>query len=1010
MFSKRIKAISVLMASVLLLSGCDTKLWENPPDVEAQEFAGAACLSNTGPILNHYIAGNATELEISALWECLGSAVSSFQRYVRGSEKNRYTSQEIATFLEQNYLDKKERTVITPALQLEFMKLKQLFVGGDRNYITQKELDRTQDVFKLLKTVTVRLNPYMKVLVLKWKVSGTKAIQSDLEFFEEANVELQNSARALADHIEKNGQTYNLSDFVTFLKQLSSVLEENWSMNQTIETYMPVVKKVKRALAGGNENSVAPTEWRRFSLLGARGFVQYLRYYYFIQSVPENGGEYRLTYLARSVEDILSVFQDLVGQKPEGVVSRDEVNDILLTLSKVWPEFKMSTGLIYESMKIKQLFFGGSLDSFTTQDFNNARQKVGRLKTLIERFLPFYSIYASEWDPNLYSYEKAQKLFMDSQDILETTGQELGVLFEGPYDLKNLVALAKEYEALYPPKKSKDSLVPQINKFLPLVVDTKNIVLGGKDSSVSKGSWSVLLGLGSRVYSDYLYYHYFLKAKTLESPRNVGYLSVLSNQTLNIFSDILETKKVHQLSLDEMSVITRRLMEADLLPDGITMSSIKNVFKLLVNNMMVSPEDRLGGSMPNAITRKSVEVVRRELQVWLDTEMFVAKLSRDWRSKEGLRPRDMVDAVEKAQDNSSSSAYLKEGLKELMFSLRTPSPLTIDSAGRLYISRRLAQVYDRESLSQLNLDRALARLLLRSFTGDLNRVRNYAGVTLDEVNFVFNQVRPLVVEMKVLEPDNKAFGDSRFRDSNIFMAHSDGSNLASFVEVTDLIGMIWSGININTMLTKDLSRDCLNGKSKVKSTDVVSVDCAVRSYRASLTKNMPATPEYVQYMRAVGAEESTGYVYNLFKSSGYIPNDKRLARIADLNQVPFIVQYIEILFARFDDDGDGYLNSAEALEAFGLFEGLLKQFAGDQVKESDLPAVFMFLLRYGKAPTTVREKLTFVLRWRGKPDNWKVAANRSQLAAILGYIADMSNKAAEASIMEIPESELVPEQ
>ena len=1010
MFSKRIKAISVLMASVLLLSGCDTKLWENPPDVEAQEYAGAACLSNTGPVLNHYIEGNATELEISALWECLGSAVSSFQRYVRGSDKNRYTSQEISTFLEQNFLDQKKKTVITPALQLEFMKLKQLFIGGDRNYITQKELDRTQDVFRLLKTITIRLNPYMKVLVLKWKVSDTKEIKSDLEFFEEANVELQNSARALADHIEKNGQTYNLSDFVTFLKQLSSVLDQNWSMNQTVETYMPVVKKVKKALAGGNENSVAPTEWRRFSLLGARGFVQYLRYYYFIQSVPEYGGSYRLTYLARSVEDILSVFQDLVGQKPEGVVSRDEVNDILLTLSKVWPEFKMSTGLIRESMKIKQLFFGGSLDSFTIQDFDNARQKVNRVKTLIERFLPYYSIYTSEWDPNLYSYDEAQKLFMESQDILETTGRELGVLFEGPYDLNDLVKLAKEFEGLYPPKKAKDSIVPQINKFLPLVIDAKNIVLGGKDSSVAKGSWSVLLGLGSRVYTDYLYHQYFLKSKSLQSPRAVGGWSVLSNQSLDIFRDILEIKKVHQLSLDEISVITRRLKEADLLPDGMTMSSLKNVFKLLVNNIMVSPEDRLNGLVPNAITKKSVEVVRRELQVWLDTEMFVAKLSRNWGDKEGLRPGDMMNAVAKAQGSSNSSSYLQEGLKEMMFSLRTPSPLTIDSAGRLYISRRLQQVYDHDSLSQLNLDRAIARILLRSFTGDLNRVKNYAGVTLNEVNFVFNQVRPLVIDMKILEPENTTFGESRFRDSNIFMAHSDGSNLASFVEVTDLIGMIWSGMNINTMLTKDLSRDCLNGKSKVASKDIVSVDCAVKSYRVSLTKNMSATPEYTQYMRAVGVEESTRYVYDLFRSSGYIPNEKRQARIADLNQVPYIVQYIEILFARFDEDGDGYLTSAEALKAFGLFEGLLKQFAGDQVKEEDLPSLFMFLLRYGKAPTTVREKLTYVLRWRGKPDNWKVSANRSQLAAILGYIADMSNKTPETGLMEIPESELVPEQ
>ncbi|MGE5085338.1 MAG: hypothetical protein ACM3MG_03500 [Bacillota bacterium] len=1009
MFSKGIKVLSALMASVLLLSGCDTKLWENPPEVEAQQYVGAACLSNTGPVLNHYIAGTATDVEIKSLWDCLGAAVSSFQRYVRGSDKNRYTSQEIATFLEQNFLDQKEQTVITPALQLEFMKLKQLFVGGDRNYITQTELDRTRDVFQLLKTITLRLNPYMKVLLLKWKVSGAKDVQNDLAFFEAANVELQNSARTLADHIEKNGQTYNLSDFVTFLKQLSAVLDQDWAMNQTIETYMPVVKKVKKALAGGNENSVAPTEWRRFSLLGARGFVQYLRYYYFIESVPENGGGYRLTYLARSVEDILSVFQDLVGQKPEGIVSRDEVNDILLTLSKVWPEFKMSSGLIYQSMKIKQVFFGGSLDSFTTQDFNNARQKVSRLKTLIERFLPFYSIYSSDWDPSLYPSEEAQKMFMDSQDVLEATGRELGVLFEGSYDLKDLVSLAKEFETLYPPKKAKDSIVPQINKFLPLVIDTKNIVLGGKDSSVSKSSWSVLLGLGSRVYSDYLYYNYFLKTKTLESSRTVGYLSVLSNQTLDIVGDILDTKRVHQLSLDEMSVIMRRLLEADLLPEGMTMSSLKNVLKLLVNNIMVSPEDRLSGSVPNAINKKSVEVVRRELQVWLDMEMFVAKLSRNWREKEGLRPRDMMDVIEKAQDSSSSSSYLKEGLKEMMFSLKTPSPLTIDGEGRLYISRRLQQVYDHDSLSQLNLDRAVARLLLRSFAGDLSRIRSYAGVTLDEVNFVFNQVRPLVLEMKLLDPENKTFGEARFRDANIFMAHSDGNNLASFVEVTDLIGMIWSGIGINTMVTKDLSRDCMGGKSKVNSNDKVSVDCAVRSYRASLTKYMTATPEYVQYMKSVNADVSSGYVYNLFKSSGYIPNDSRQARIVELGQVPFTVQYIEMLMARFDEDGDGYLNAPEALKAFDLFEGLLKQFAGDQVKEKDLPAVFMFLLRYGKAPTTVREKLTFVLRWRGKPENWKVAADRTQLAAILGYIADMSNKTAPA-VVEIPESELVPEQ
>ncbi|UYL07657.1 hypothetical protein B9G69_011425 [Bdellovibrio sp. SKB1291214] len=1022
MFSKN-SVVATLMAAVMtFIAGCDSKIGEAPPEAQAHEYAGASCLSNTSSVMREFVEGRAKEADINALWGCLGGAVQSFQRYVRGSDKSRYTSQELATFIEKNFLDQTKGAKISPELQLEFMKLKQLFLGGNVNYITQKELTGLQDVFALLKGITVRLNPYMKIVVLKWSVSDTNQVQKDMQFFEDANKELQNSAKLLATHIEKNGQAYNLSDVVTFLQELSKTLDDNWSGVELVRTYMPVVKKTKKALAGGNENSIAPNEWRRFSLLGARGYVQYLRYYYFIEQVPETDTGYRLTYLARTIEDVLSVFQDLVAEKPEGVVSRDEVNDLLLTFSKVWPDFKISPKMILETMKVKQLIFGGSVDSFTTNDFKTARMKVNRLKAIVERFLPYYPIYSRDWDPQMYSYQESQRLFQDAQAVLEQSGTELGALVEGPYDLKDVVVILREYEKLYPRKDKErsqskdDKYVPiseQIEKLMPLIVDAKNMVFGGNDSTLSKKIWSPLLSLGSRVYMGALYHHYFVADKDREKAETLWSLSTFSNQSLNVLRDILVKKPVHQVSMSEIMLIINRLKEADYVDEKVNLGSLKTVLGLVVNNVLVDPEDRLGGYVPNAITMHSVELLREELQIWLDTEIFFSGLTRNFNKNQGLRPRDFADAIEKARTNVNSSAALRTGLKELGMSVATPAPLTIDQQGRLFISRELPQVYDQSSMSQLNLNRMVARILMRSFAGNLSRIKAYAGVTVEEVNKVFNTVKPFFVDLQMLEPENETFGDARFRDANIFMPHSDGNKTASFIELTDLVGMLWSGVTINTMLTESMPKDCLfeqvlrNPKTGVSKLEkMVKVDCAANAYRSLLEEKMTATPVFRRYLRSIDRDETLEFINNIFKSSGYVPNKSRTTKLADLGQVPHAIQYIEMIFTRFDENSDGVLTKYEALKAYDLFAGLLGQYAGDQVAPKDLDSVFMFLLRYGKAPTTLKEKATWFLRWKGKPDNWNVAADRSQLARILGYIADMSNQATAQLVPEIPESVL----
>lgn len=1006
-----VKVISSLAVGLLLaggLTGCDTKLGEEPPPPDSQEFGGTQCLTETKPVAKAFVIGEAKTEDLEAAWDCVSGAVEKFKRYVRGNTADRYTAQELATFLEKNFLDPKEKEIISPQLQIEFMKLKQIFVGGSRDYLTRGELDKTIALLRNFRTITVKLNPYMKIYSLNWEVAEDANVQSDIRHFEAANAELQDAARALASLIEQNAQGYNLSDFVVLMQEMSLFFGEHWEFPQTINKYMPIVKKVKKALAGGDENSITPSEWRRFSLLGARGYVQFLRYHYFIKSVPETGTGYRLSYLARTVEDVLSVFQDLVAEKPEGVVSRDEVFELLKTLEVVWPEFKTSPNLVFEGMKIKQLFFGGSVDSLTTTDFETARLKVSRIKTLVERFMPYYSIYGREWDPTLYEADEAQKLYMEAHFVLEATVREAGVLFEGAYDLNDLNSLMREVELLYPPEDGEGMSV-SIKRYLPLVIDLKNMVLGGNDSSLRKSNWSILLAFASRLYSNVLYDEYFLQGESLQKPVILSYLSVYANQSLNILRDLLLIKKENQFTRVELNKIAKHLIDLEVIPKAINEQSADQLLNVVLNNMLLSPEARLAGQVPNALTFSSIEVARKELQVWLDAEMMFARMAEGWKPEEGLTGKDLLAVLKQNQLTlEASKEPLSAALKELILSVDSPVPLTTDSRGYAVISNKIEPVYTFGSLHNLNRNRAVARLLIRSFATDLNRINKYEGVTLPEVEGAFNNLKAIFIEMGLLDPKSTSFASSRFREANIFVPHSDGNALASQAEVTDLIGMIWSGVSINTELRGELVQKCFARDEEVTDNSLVTLSCARAAYKESMADIMSSTPEYVRFMKTSTADEWAYYMNNIFMAAGYVQNEKRQAKMGDISLTPHVIQYVEMIFARFDRNKDGIISTPESIKAFPAFKGLLLELAEDQlksgkIKEKDLLDVFTFILRYGKPPTTLVEQARFLFKWKGKRDNWDVWADRVQLAQILGYIADQVSKSAKV-IPDIPET------
>ncbi len=210
------KLLRIFLFSVFgLVTSCSLPVGEKPPatdPIQVKLGDSTACLSKVSPTLTQYFDGVASDAQVVGVWNCVSTAITTFQDQTKGRYEDRYTSRELAHFIEQYFM--KEGSRIPDPLLLQVFRIKQLFIGGAVDSISRAEMVQIQSVIETLKKITLNLNPHMKVLTLNWKVSDPNRIETSIPEFEDTNSAVQQAARDLGDLIQKNGVTYHLDDVV----------------------------------------------------------------------------------------------------------------------------------------------------------------------------------------------------------------------------------------------------------------------------------------------------------------------------------------------------------------------------------------------------------------------------------------------------------------------------------------------------------------------------------------------------------------------------------------------------------------------------------------------------------------------------------------------------------------------------------------------------------------------------------------------------------------------------
>jgi len=1003
MFSKIKHArLSVFVLPLLITTGCGQFFGEKPPPaavLDAKLGFETKCLENVLPMMKSFMAGTAKEVEIRGTWQCFGNGIGAFQRKVKGSQQNQYSAFELAKFFEDYFFVGIKITENKPLLQ-EVMRVKQLFIGGSSEFVTREELSRLIEFSKRMEEISIELLPYMKVFAMAWNFEpqGEGRPNRNAQYFENANLALQKAAKDLAALIARNEYGYRIRNFVVMMRQMEALYSEKWSWLDDVEKMMPLIEKFKETLAGGEPGVIAPTEWRRFALLGGRGFIQYLRYYYFIQRADEASGSQQVEYLTNSIDDLFSYLGDMVREKPSGVFTKQELFEVIDSLKQLFPKVNISQELIDQSMKIKTLLFGGSTEVWTPDDFVKAQGKVLAFRSLAERFLNFAEVYLMRWKAQDLPGAEAQEFFQTAENSLIESATLLGGLIETQYDLQDFVRFCDEIDRLFPPNPGESSWTASVRKAIPPLVAYKQIVLSDENSVVQSSRWNEFLVFTARIYSQALYANYFLTKTSLFYSFGLHSLDKFSRRFNGLLKELVTSKSrggLQSVTYIELERLLTALYNSGYWVKGLKIETAKSLLHLVFDRLLLAPEKRLANEKPNGLSLHALSTLEIEYNLWSANQHLLEVLYQ--APERELSTEVILDSLKKAEQT--------EGTRELIQIFTSPLSLSLRVKGRVEIKNE-PSLYYLESASMMNLARVFSRAILRSYAMDINRIRSLTGVDIKEVDVLFAQVRPLIVELGLIEPDNVSFARNRFFESNLFTPTADGNDYMSFREGAHLTILIFSGLELNRMIDPVIREKCYVELSPTtRYRDRALVSCAAEVYfqnRELFFESMPEMKKFLLGFKRL--EDFTPMFIDLLKAAGWKSNSSGTAMLGELGLVPHIFQYEEMLLQRFDSDKSGVLVDDEVKRAYPIYGPLIKTISPTKI-ETINQAIFYYLIKHGAIPKGLKEIKPL---WKAvrNGDPLGIQTGRTLLAKVFGAIAEAVQAANKSGKLNIDENEI----
>lgn len=981
MFSK---VIFYLASVVLLINslGCGIQLGEQNNQDQIVKISSADCLTQSLPIFKKYFQGETTDLEANSAFQCLQDVFVAFRENIRGEAKDAYTPREIAIFVEQNFFSNTNH--FSDSFLNELMYFKVALLGGDITVVKKTEVDGLVDFLKRMTPELVKLNQHMSIITFNWKPDQKNELDLKEQEFLAAKKALHEFTEKMANEFERSGRNYDIDHMANLIKEVALLINSDPKIIKKIEEARPFIKRFKLLLIGGN-SGLQGKEWSRLFLTLHEFLFQTLRYEYFLKDLSNNDIETRWDNYQKITADMSKLIETLLDSKESHIISNEELSQLFKELAPVFEEADLSVDLFNQLGELKVAILGDSLmgaQGWSVFDLQKLQMKIPDLFSSLGRL---HRLYDTLNEKGLNQKRISEDEFAQLEKDFLIEFRRLSHNFVQSYDLKSLKLLI--HGLADGPLKNNIKLPKDFDQLFDVVVSAKETMTGNKGANTSVNDIRMVFDFGASFYLHYVEFELFVKPYDFIQTQFMPALSQVWYKVLQTMDSLLARRQNKIIKTNEIIPLILKLQDSKILETDFSYHSLKSALDGLWSNLLNDPKARLAGYKQYGFTKAALSRLSSETQIFFKTQY---QLSLLYRNSVKLDQGKLIEALTRRL-SQTNDALEKIGLNEFISLNNKSIALNFDrKKDFLNIGSVASNTYSYYDVTASNISRALGRFFITSYANDMDRVNKRTGLTLEELQSAYAQFQPLAAETGALDPGSTNFINNRFLEANLFLSVSNGDQLANFDELHNLLLHIYSGLNRADVFKKHVQQQCGFGRSRLKSLDQsVEVTCLLNVFYIE-TEAFSGLPDFLKLKNQYPTEQFLDYGMNLLYAAGHPGGDR--VRVSDMDLLPHIIQYVEMVFLTYDTNHDGFLDKDEALRAFPVFQSLIKDLtASYKINDEDLPGVFIYLLKYGKAPKTIPEKLAF-LNFIKSPHKWNIQTSRLGIGKIFRFIAESINE------------------
>ncbi len=978
-----IKAIQIAIFFIFL-SSCGIVLQEAPIDTKPVEIQSSKCLNQAVDDFKLFFLGTAQKQNIEQAVVCISQVLIAFKDNIKGDEDGIYLPNELSYFVEKNFLNPSQK--IDPEFLKQIMILKTTLVGGDQTKLTAQEVIRLSRLILNLKKPVAELNDDMLFLLSKKDFSAYSDEDKDL-FFQAKKIEVNSSIQAIFGIFVQSGLSYEINDFMEFIKQAAIFAQAEPETVTTIEKTKVFVINFKINLVGGG-SAIQSNDWLVIAKTFHQIYFEYLRYEYFlVQDITATTNRKWKVYsdIALEVTDYLEL---ILSEQQKNGLTNQQIYDLVASAYAIFTDDVITLDLVEDADILKQFILGQKQTQagvWKSEDIALFQNKIPTFTKNTGLILSYIDLIENNLATNT---PMSKTEFRTIEKDFSLAVIALSDLIDGEITKAQILKMLNDLNANQLIDELR--LTTKTNEVVNLLFSLKGALSNQQSDLIRKDDVKRLLLFGSQIFLKKYEYELFVKPYSVFTKEFNLNLKDLIAASKPILLEIIKQKNSKKLTHVEVADLLYHTQFFADLPTAVTLKNLQATVITLMSNVFRSPESRLnGGGVKTFIDQDSIHYLFSELSRALDLQLKSFDVFKDTTQLEYTQFKEIIKKSTLDFDIDSVESDMFGEIRRLH---KTKYPLNFNSKGQLDFSLSPISFITHIDFHKSLLSQNVARFLVRSFSTELVNVQTLFGLTEPELQVPFNIVKPVLVSLGFMEEKNVTFISSRFREANLFVLRANGDAYASFEEIHDIALHVASGLSRAANIKPVVIEKCLPPLNDLtNSQTTVSEDCLLNVYWESAT-GFDQIPSYLNLKDQFTIVQNKAFYLGILKTSGHIVNDKKVVAFVDMDLYPHVVQYIESIYKKYDTNLDGVLVKDEALMAFPVFKPTIKLVlkgitGGGVVQEHKYPGVFMYLLKYKRPPKGLSETFKF-LSFIDKPELWDVKTNRLDLGEILMFIAE----------------------